>query len=172
MWSTPTASSASAPKYRTNDAERRSVIVDLLAGRGERVPGGTEVTQALPSRLAGTAVAGVAVERVASVRDLTRAIGAPSDAEQRRTGAVAGGRLAAREQRGPYLRACARAGTAATRVLLEQIDGAAGPVDDDATERRLRHLDGRRARHCGSRRVGTGTAGANGDGGSAHDDAG
>src|SRR6266516_2930412 len=73
---------------------------------------------------------------MAGVVDLLAAVGAPGRSEQElpRTGASYG--LAVGEQRRPEGRALSIAGAETVSVLLEQVEGAALAVDDDATQRR------------------------------------
>src|SRR5438128_1655145 len=74
---------------------------------------------------------------MARVGDLLAAVCAPGRSEQLpRTGASRG--LAVGEQRRPEGRALA-AGAATVSVLLEEVEGAALAVDDDATQRRARN---------------------------------
>src|SRR3954471_3733050 len=63
---------------------------DLVAGRRQHVPRCAEPVEALAVGLAGLAVALVAVERVAVVRDLWLAVGPRCRAEQRALRPVAG----------------------------------------------------------------------------------
>ena len=76
---------------------------------------------------------------MAGVGDLLAAVCAPDRSEQKlpRTGASHG--LAVGEQRRPEGRALAIAGAATVSVLLEEVEGAALAVDDDATQRRARN---------------------------------
>src|SRR3954447_15480260 len=96
MWSMPTASSASAPRYLAAVAaewwDRRSVIVDLPSGRSQHVPLGAELVEALAVVVAGLVVAHVAVERVTGVGDL--AAGVRADRPD-----LSGNRAAARPRR-------------------------------------------------------------------------
>src|SRR4029079_14032463 len=127
MWSTPTATRASAPRYRVAVAasasyDRRSVIVDLPPRRRQRVPLGAELVQALPIRVAGLAVADVVVERVPGVGDLAPGAGSwdrPDLAPQRASARV---RLDAGGERGPDGEARTRAVAHVRPVGFEQIE--------------------------------------------------
>src|SRR5436190_218123 len=120
MWSMPTASSASAPRYLAAVAAavwvRRSVIVDLPSGRRQHVPLGTELVEALALGVAGLAVADVVVERVTGVRDLA-STGTRADRPDLCRDRTAGGaRLRIRGQSRPY-RQARRAAVADARLV-------------------------------------------------------
>src|SRR5690348_4006251 len=107
MWSTPTASSESAPRYRKIHVVR-SAIVDLPSGRAQRVPVGAELIETLAVHVAGLAVADVVVEGVPRVGDLALAAVRWDRADLRADSATASARLAGRGQGRPDAQAGAR----------------------------------------------------------------
>src|SRR5436190_21316551 len=108
--------------------------VDLPAGRRENPPWAAELVEALAGRLAGLVVADPVVERVAVVGDLELSVLALRRAEQGRTHAGAGDRLAVREERRPEGGAGPVADTGRALVGREVVDRDALAVDKDATE--------------------------------------
>src|SRR3954447_3208159 len=129
MWSMPTASSASAPRYLAAVAaewwDRRSVIVDLPSGRSQHVPLGAELVEALALGVARLVVAHVAVERVTSVGDLAAGVRADrADLARNRAAGRAWRRLRRRQSR-PDAQARRRAVAHVGPVGFEQIERAA-----------------------------------------------
>src|SRR3954452_7061703 len=92
-----------------------SALVDAVPVRRDDVPGGAEGVRALAVRLAGLAVPGVRVERMAVVGDLAARL-AHGGPEELRLGAAAGLGAGAREQRRQIVRA--GAGACALAVLV------------------------------------------------------
>src|SRR3954452_13113959 len=126
MWSLPTASSASGPRYLAALAvevwDRRSVIVDLPSGRSQHVPLGAELVEALAVGVAGLVVGHVAVEGVAGVGDLTAGVRADRpDLARNRTAARPRRRLRRGESR-PDRQARRRAVAHVRPVGFEQIE--------------------------------------------------
>src|SRR3954452_20297164 len=134
MWSMPTASSASAPRYLAAVAaewwDRRSVIVDLPSGRSQHVPLGAELVEALAVGVAGLVVAHVAVERVTGVGDLAAGVRANRpDLGRNRAAARPPRRLWRGES--PPDRQARRGAVAHVRpVGFEQIEAAAAAADE------------------------------------------
>src|SRR5438876_6758767 len=80
---------------------------------------------------------------MAGVGDLLAAVCAPGCPEQQLLRAAASYGPAVGEQRRPELGALSIAGAAIVSVLLEEVEGAALAVDDDATQRRARNAQTR-----------------------------
>src|SRR3954451_1469464 len=107
---------------------------DDVSGAGDGEPRGAEVRQALPVRITGLRVARIAVERVAVVDHLRRAVG------PRRRRELGGAEP--RPRHGPALRADGRprggagggAGALAAGTLAEQVHGAPARVDEHLAE--------------------------------------
>src|SRR3954454_2046646 len=134
MWSMPTASSASAPRYLAAVAaewwDRRSVIVDLPSGRSQHVPLGAELVEALALGVAGLVVAHVAVEGMTGVGDLASGVRADRpDLSRNGAGARPRRRLRGRQSR-PDRQARRRAVAHVRPVGLEQVEGATVAVDE------------------------------------------
>src|SRR4051794_33191292 len=108
--------------------------MDLAAGRRENPPWAAELVDALAGRLPGLMVADPVVERVAVVGDLELPVLALRRAEQGRTHACAGDRLAVCEERRPEGGARPVADTGRAFVGQEVVERDALAVDEDATE--------------------------------------
>src|SRR5439155_4092890 len=120
-------------------------MVDLLACGREHPPRAAELVEALAGRLTGLAVGHEVVERVTVVGDLELAVLALGRAEQRRAHSGTGNRLALGDERRPERRAGAVADAARALVGREVVQRDALAVDENASERRLADVDGRRA---------------------------
>src|SRR5918996_248987 len=136
LFSVPTLTNGMAPSFlrlSVGDGRVRSAG-DLLSGRRDREPAGAECRQALAVRLTGLRVLREAVERVAVVRDLGLPVGPPRGSELRGAHPAAGCRLSACPQRRPEGGAGAEALALPSRVLLEQVKGAAPRIDEDLAQ--------------------------------------
>ncbi len=99
--------------------------------------------QALPVDITGLVVPDEEVQRVPVVGHLPRPVRPRNRAEQSGARAAGDHRLAAGAQRWPRDRARARARAADARVGLEQVQRAAGGVDQNPPQSAIRNPDGR-----------------------------
>src|SRR6187200_930730 len=121
------------PAPTTRDSLRAAVF-HLLAGRREDIPPAAELVQVLALRGAGLRVGDVAVERVAVVRHLELAVGAPRRAEPGTEGSPDCVRLARGDERGPDARTGSVARARRALVLFEQVERPTAPVDKDPAQ--------------------------------------
>src|SRR5215211_1739690 len=136
-------------------------LLDLVAGRRQHVPLGAERLDALAVGVAGLAVTGEVVQRVAVVGDLGLAVGPGGGPQQRRGNASPSPWRPVGGVGRPAAGAGAIAGGAGALVLLEQVQRAAGAVHQNGPE--LGALDrDRRATGRSRRRAGRGAAAAGG----------
>src|SRR6478752_993746 len=106
-----------------------SVIAQLGAVWLYQVPMRTELIQSLTAAIAGIMVADVVIERMTVIGELRSPVGAWGAAQRSILRATCRGSAARGGHRRPYARAGAGTGGRGGAVVLEQVDGPAGAVD-------------------------------------------